>query len=521
MADAWRGRAPRREPGARGDAPRRDGARGNSARGNSGRGNSARGDSERRQLSTARPGDSAHAATARDSDTRQLRTRQLSTGQLGTPRRWVAAATAPPRDLAAASPSPRWCAPSRAGSPTSTCPRWLGRTQLSDRDRAWVTGAVYGTLRRQRYLDDLIAPHSKRTLGELEPGVRAALRLGAYQLVDGVAPHAARRRDGRCPPERARTYVNGVLRSLDRHGRPWPEPIGLGQRLSYPDWIVDELVSGFGEADGRAALEAMNEPGAVTLRVNPLRADRTAVLRELELRGASTTPGMLLPDAIVVVGTGDLERLRSVREGRVTPQDQASQAVVSTLDPQAGERVLDIASAPGGKTSAIAERMGDNGVVIATDLHASRLRLVREASGRLQLMSVHALVASGAALPCPDATFDRVLLDAPCSGLGVLRRRPEARWRVEPRQLAAARRVADLVARARRDEGASRRPPRLLGVHADPSRDARGRRMGRAGAHRLRCSRSVCRAVAPARSWRAAATARRRHRRHVRAGARS
>ena len=311
-------------------------------------------------------------------------------------------------------------------------PARLGKTQLSDRDRAWVTGAVYGTLRRQRYLDDLIAPDSKRTLGELEPAVRAALRLGAYQLVDGVAPHAAVGETVGAAPERACTYVNGVLRSLDRHGRPWPEPTGLGQRLSYPDWIVDELVTGFGEADGRVVLEAMNEPGAVTLRVNPLRADRTAALRELELRGASTTPGTLLPDAIVVVGTGDLERLRSVREGRVTPQDQASQAVVSALDPQAGERLLDVASAPGGKTSAIAERMGDNGVVIATDLHASRLRLVREASGRLQLMSVHAPVASGAALPCPDATFDRVLLDAPCSGLGVLRRRPEARCASSP-----------------------------------------------------------------------------------------
>jgi 16S rRNA (cytosine967-C5)-methyltransferase len=136
------------------------------------------------------------------------------------------------------------------------------------------------------------------------------------------------------------------------------------------------------------------------------------------------------------VGTGDLERLRSVREGRVTPQDQASQAVAIALDPQPGERVLDVASAPGGKSSAIAERMGDEGLVVAADLHASRLRLVREATGRLQLMSVQALVAAGTALPCPDDTFDRVLLDAPCSGLGVLRRRPEARWRAKPEQVA-------------------------------------------------------------------------------------
>src|SRR5690242_15651505 len=101
-------------------------------------------------------------------------------------------------------------------------PARLGRTQLSDRDRAWVTGAVYGTLRKQRYLDDLVAPHSKRALTELEPAVRAALRLGAYQLVEGVAAHAAVAETVGAAPERARGYVNGVLRSLDRRGRPWP-----------------------------------------------------------------------------------------------------------------------------------------------------------------------------------------------------------------------------------------------------------------------------------------------------------
>ncbi len=343
-------------------------------------------------------------------------------------------------------------------------PARLGRTHLSERDRAWVTGAVYGTLRRRRYLDDVLAPHSKRPLLELEPSVRAALRLGAYQLVEGVAAHAAVSETVGAAPERARGYVNGVLRALDRHGRPWPEPSGLGSRLSYPDWIVDELVAGFGEADARAALEAMNEPGAVTLRVNPLRGDRATALRELEVRGASVSPGALLPDAIVVVGTGDLERLRSVREGRVTPQDQASQAVVLALDPQPGERVLDVASAPGGKSAAVAERMGDDGVVVAADIHAGRLRLVREAAGRLQLMAIQALVASGSALPFRDSSFDRVLLDAPCSGLGVLRRRPEARWRVQPEQVSqlAALQIGLLAGAAR---GAARRPARVLGVH--------------------------------------------------------
>ncbi len=314
-------------------------------------------------------------------------------------------------------------------------PARLGRTELSERDRAWVTGAVYGTLRRQRYLDDLVAPYSKRALADLEPPVRAALRLGAYQLVEGVAAHAAVAETVGAAPERARGYVNGVLRALDRKGRPWPEPSGLGQRLSYPDWIVDDLVGGFGEVDARASLEAMNEPGAVTLRINPMRGDRAAVLRELELRGATATAGTMMPEAITVVGTGDLERLRSVREGRVSVQDQASQAVVGALDAQPGDRVLDVASAPGGKSAAIAERMGDTGTIVAADLHASRLRLVRETTGRLHLVSVHAIVASGEALPFRDGTFDRVLLDAPCSGLGVLRRRPEARWRIGPEQV--------------------------------------------------------------------------------------
>jgi 16S rRNA (cytosine967-C5)-methyltransferase len=314
-------------------------------------------------------------------------------------------------------------------------PARLGRTRLSDRDRAWVTGAVYGTLRRQRYLDDLLAPHSNRSIAELEPAVRAALRLGAYQLVEGVPAHAAVAETVGAAPERARGYVNGVLRSLDRKGRPWPAPSGLGQRLSYPDWIVDELTEAFGAEDAERALEAMNEPGAVTLRVNLLRGDRAAVLRELEVRGATTSAGTLVDDAIVVVGTGDLERLRSVREGQVTPQDQASQAVVRAVDAQAGDRVLDVASAPGGKATGVAERMGDTGLVVATDLHASRLRLVREAAGRLHLASIQALVASGAQLPFAAGSFDRVLLDAPCSGLGVLRRRPEARWRVQPAQV--------------------------------------------------------------------------------------
>ena len=265
--------------------------------------------------------------------------------------------------------------------------------------------------------------------------VRAALRLGTYQLLAGVAPHAAVSETVAVVRPSGRKYVNGVLRALGRTGPPFAAPDDDASALSYPDWIIEEFTEAFGADDGRAALEAMNEPPVVTLRVNRVRADVAGVLRELEVKGGRVEGGRLVPDALRVSGVGDIGALRCVRDGRASPHDEASQAIVAALDPRPGERVLDVASAPGGKACAAAERMGDSGMVVAADVHAGRLRMVREAAGRLRLASVHALVASGDAMPFAPGLFDRVLLDAPCSGLGVLRRRPEARWRAQPEQL--------------------------------------------------------------------------------------
>ena len=326
----------------------------------------------------------------------------------------------------------------------------LRRSRLDQRDKDWVTNAVYGTLRTRRYLDALLEPCSARPMYSLDASVRAALRLGAYQFVNGVAPHAAVMETVSATQQSAQKYVNGVLRALGRSGPPWPTPTDDGTALSYPDWIIESFVNDFGEVDGKAALAAMNEPGAVTLRVNQMRGNAEAVIQELANRGGEVERGELVDEALIVKGFGDLGQLRSVREGRVSPQDQASQAIVALLDPKPGERVLDIASAPGGKSCAAAERMNDEGIVVAADIHPGRLRLVREAAGRLQLDSIHALVGAGAEMPFVPGTFDRVLLDAPCSGLGVLRRRPEARWRLESYQIdnLAALQVSLLAAAA-------------------------------------------------------------------------
>jgi 16S rRNA (cytosine967-C5)-methyltransferase len=326
-------------------------------------------------------------------------------------------------------------------------PGLLRTSGLDSRDRALVTDLVYGTLRQQGRADHLLASASHRPLPDLDPPVRAALRLGTYQLITGVAPHAAVAATvgavaGWPSPasvRRAAAYTNAVLRKVAALGPDWPWPTGddpdaLAVRTSQPRWIVDLLQRDFGP-DAEAILTSANEPPAVTLRPNALRTAPEALATELTAGspGVHVEAGRLVPGALLVRGVGDLARLPAVAEGRATPQDQASQAVAAAVRARRGERILDMAAAPGGKATAMAEAMGDDGVVLASDISPGRVRLARQAAGRLGLDAVTVVAADARNLPLrPATTFDRVLLDAPCSGLGVLRRRPEARWRLSP-----------------------------------------------------------------------------------------
>ena len=196
-----------------------------------------------------------------------------------------------------------------------------------------------------------------------------------------------------------------------------------------PDWIVERLVRDLGADAARQVLEAANQPGGLTLRANPRRVTPDALAAELIAAGGRVERGVLVPDALLVQGIGDPARLAAVREGRATPQDQSSQAVAALVGARPGDRVLEIGAAPGGKSTGLAEAMDDIGTVVALDLNPDRMRLITAAATRLGLRAVRSVVADGRVLPVPNATFDRVLLDAPCSGLGVLRRRPDARWR--------------------------------------------------------------------------------------------
>jgi 16S rRNA (cytosine967-C5)-methyltransferase len=325
-------------------------------------------------------------------------------------------------------------------------PAMLRESDLDGRDRAFATDLVYGTLREQRALDHLLGPLSDRPLDQLDAPVRAALRLGAYQLAHGVPAHAAVSTTVEVAPKAARRYVNGVLRTLARLGPPWPwpegnEPSALAVRLSYPDWVVDRLMADFGFDDARATLTVGNEAPQIALRVNPTRSTPAEVTRELWDAGADVGRGALVEEALLVRGTGDPARLAPVVEGRATPQDEASQAVVALLDPQPGETIVDAAAAPGGKATGIGERVGEHGRVLAADIHPGRTKLVKAAAERLGLRTVLPVVADGRVLPVPPAGADRVVVDAPCTGIGVLRRRAEARWRIRAEQVAELARL--------------------------------------------------------------------------------
>jgi 16S rRNA (cytosine967-C5)-methyltransferase len=257
----------------------------------------------------------------------------------------------------------------------------LAVSRLPGRDRRLVTELVYGTCRRRRSCDWLVDRHTR---GRIEREVRAALRLGAYQLGwTRIPSHAAVSATVAAVAGPGRSVVNAVLRRVaaELAGGPpsWPD---AATELSYPDWIVDRFLSELGPQPGRAALLAMNEPAVLTTR-----ADGYA-------------------------------------------QDRASQLVAAHLGARPGERILDLCAAPGGKATALAGARP--ALVVAADIAPGRATFLAANAGRLGAAAVATVVADGTRPPWPPASFDRVLVDAPCSGLGVLRRRPDARWRVQP-----------------------------------------------------------------------------------------
>jgi 16S rRNA (cytosine967-C5)-methyltransferase len=323
------------------------------------------------------------------------------------------------------------------------------RAGLAPRDRALVTELVLGTLRWRARVDWALARVSRRPLAELTPWVRALLRLTAYQLgfLDRIPPWAAVHEavelaKGRRSPGAA-AYLNGALRALAAEPRPWPAPgaedpvEALALRASQPAWLVRRWWDRYGPAEAEALAVAMSAAPPLCIRANTLRASATAVAEALRRAGVDVVPTRFAPEGLVLAEAGDLRALAPLRDGSATVQDEAAILVGHALGPLPGETVTDVCAAPGTKTTHLAALMANRGRLIAADPHAGRLGLVRAAAARLGAAIVEPRLADARALAgALGPVCDRVLVDAPCSNLGVLRRNPDGKWRRRPEDFA-------------------------------------------------------------------------------------
>jgi 16S rRNA (cytosine967-C5)-methyltransferase len=332
-------------------------------------------------------------------------------------------------------------------------PAALGRSGLDARDRAFATALALGTLRRRLPLDAAIEGAAHRPIGRITPAAGNALRLGAFQLLDGNVPaHAAVAETVDLVGARERGFVNAVLRRLANEPPPRPpgdDPASIAARTGLARWAVDELVTVVGDEAADAAA-ALAEQGPLSLRAIGGGASLPDLIEELRAGGLDPTPGAIDP-ACITLPRGDPRAIPAFREGRVTVQDQSSAYVGRLVGARPGDRVYDVCAAPGGKTLHLAELTGPTGRVLAADRSATRIGLVAGAAARTRLHPW--LVVQDAVAAAVDSDFDGVLVDAPCSGLGSARRRPELLWRVSrdrlatlsARQLAIATGAADRV----------------------------------------------------------------------------
>lgn len=320
---------------------------------------------------------------------------------------------------------------------------------LSPEDRSLTTELIYGTLRWRRRLDYALSAHSQRRLEKVEPSLLRILRLSAYQLLflDSIPDWAAVDQGTQMAVvmrgRRAAGYVNGVLRGLsgNRERLEWPDAEkdpehALAIIHSFPDWMVKWWLRIFGRERAEAFMQAVNLPAPLWVRANSLRGKPDKLASLIAASGYHATQSDLVPGAVLLQRVGDVTALAAHQAGWFHVQDLAAQAVCHLLGPKPGQRILDGCGAPGGKTATLAQLMGNQGEVLSVDIHPARVGLVRQLAERLGITCVRA-VPYDLCGPIPDdwGAFDRVLLDAPCSSIGVLRRHPEIKWRLAPDDL--------------------------------------------------------------------------------------
>jgi 16S rRNA (cytosine967-C5)-methyltransferase len=311
------------------------------------------------------------------------------------------------------------------------------RAELDDRERRQAMRLAFGTVQRVRTLDHALETLAARPAGELQPTLRAALRIGAYQLLfsEGVPPHAAVNETVELCKRVAGLHTaglaNAVLRRISAAGPEWVAGLPVALRHSYPDWVAREWQEMLGAEDAEAVMAAQNEPPELSIRVNRLRTQSVDL-------GVAVHGDPDIPEALVIDAPFDVSGSEELAAGLIWPQARAAMLPARLLAPEPGMRVLDLCAAPGGKAGQLAALMEDRGELVCVERHQGRARALYATLGRFG--ATCARVVEADVLEFPEDGFDRILLDPPCSGLGVLAARPDARWRCDE---AAADRMAE------------------------------------------------------------------------------
>jgi 16S rRNA (cytosine967-C5)-methyltransferase len=318
----------------------------------------------------------------------------------------------------------------------------LDLSVLERRDRAFATEMVQGSVRMKGTLDWVLERLSDRRLDSLDPALLWILRLSAYQMLFMSVPDYAVCDQGVAMARRyvsrgGAAYTNGVLRSLasGREDITYPEPETdfaqyLQVKYSHPRWVADMWIDELGEEKAESLCKADNESRPVSIRCNMLKTRRDELVSSLQESGFDVGISVLVPEGILLSGGGSPAATKEFKAGHFAIQDQGSILVGHAVSAEPGMQVLDMCAAPGGKSNHLAELMRNDGRILALDVNAGRLSLVRESAGRLgnniiETRAIDATSVTGSV----DERLERVLVDAPCTGLGTLSRRPDARWR--------------------------------------------------------------------------------------------
>lgn len=324
---------------------------------------------------------------------------------------------------------------------------------LDPRDRSLITEIVYGTIQNQRLLDFYLQPFLKQRVEKLEQWVKQLLRMSLYQFIflDRVPEHAVVHESVEISKTRGHKgitgMINGVLRNFLRSPKASTEKVNDAQErlaieTSHPTWLVKRWVKQFGMERATKICQENNLPPNMTIRVNLLKSSREKIKEALLKEGFEVEETANAKEGLRIIAGGNVTQSSLFKEGHFTVQDESSMLIAPLLDPHPGMNVLDACAAPGGKTTHLAEYMNNEGQVLAVDLHPHKEKLVQFNAKRLGTSIVKTLVSDARKLNMKvGQEFDRILLDAPCSGFGVIRRKPDLKWKKTESDIAQISRI--------------------------------------------------------------------------------